>query len=143
MDNCPGDLTSEVLDVLTMAQVRIVAFAPHTTHIFQLLDLRLFVPFRRVGKHHLPFNDLRSTSRFIYGLYMHFKKALIPASIWATFGGIGVEFGRATVPYRVIFVSEKLRESKGSKEFWAIDFRLDALPTQRRSCRFDWLNKPD
>jgi hypothetical protein len=45
MDNCPLDLISEVVDMLTTTGVRIVTFTPHATHIFQLLDLTSFGTF--------------------------------------------------------------------------------------------------
>jgi hypothetical protein len=76
MDNYPGHLTSEMMDMPTTA-----TFALHTAHIFQLLDLTLFGTFKRVGEYHLPFDDLTSTSSFIDRLYMDFKRTSIPANI--------------------------------------------------------------
>lgn len=143
MDNCPSHLTSEVITLLTTARVRVVTFAPHTTHIFQLLDLTLFGAFKRVGQYQLPFDDITTTSRFIYRLYIDFLRTLTPPNIWAAFGAIGVEFDVTQTPYRVIFHPEKLQESKGFKELWDIDFPLDALSTRRRRSPFGWLNKPE
>jgi hypothetical protein len=42
MDNCSPHMDDAVIAVLTRQPVRVVTFAPHTTHIFQLLDLVLF-----------------------------------------------------------------------------------------------------
>jgi hypothetical protein len=42
MDNCSAHISDEVVAVLTEARVRIITFAPHTTQIFQVLDLVLF-----------------------------------------------------------------------------------------------------
>jgi hypothetical protein len=74
MDNYPNHITKEVIDMLTAARVRVVTFAPHTTHIFQLLELTLFGSFKRVAKYELPFTDVNSASRFIYRVYMDFKR---------------------------------------------------------------------
>jgi hypothetical protein len=74
IDNCAGHFISEVMDMFTTARVGIVAFVLYTRQILQFLDLTLFGTFKRVGKYHWPFNNLRSTFRFIYRLYMNFKK---------------------------------------------------------------------
>jgi hypothetical protein len=66
MNNCLSHLSSDMMDMFTTAKVRMVVCARNATHIFQLLDLTLFVTFKWVGKHHLAFDDLMSTSRFIY-----------------------------------------------------------------------------
>jgi hypothetical protein len=42
MDNCLRHISDDVVAVLTHARVRIITFAPHTTHIFQMLDVVLF-----------------------------------------------------------------------------------------------------
>jgi hypothetical protein len=41
MDNCPSHLTDHVIHLLTEAPVHVIAFAPHTTQIFQVLDVPL------------------------------------------------------------------------------------------------------
>jgi hypothetical protein len=66
MNNSLSHLSSDMMDMFTTAKVRMVVFARNATHIFQLLDLKLFVIFKWVTKHHLAFDDLMSTSRFIY-----------------------------------------------------------------------------
>jgi hypothetical protein len=76
MDSCSNHLATQVTDMLTTARVQIITFAPHTTHIFQLLDMALFGTFEQVGKYHLPVNGLGMTSRFLYRLYMDFKRML-------------------------------------------------------------------
>jgi hypothetical protein len=42
MDNCSPHISDDVVAVLTHARVRIITFATHTAHIFQMLDLVLF-----------------------------------------------------------------------------------------------------
>jgi hypothetical protein len=139
--NCPSYLTSEVMDVLTTAMVRIATFTSRTTHIFQLLDLTPLGTFNRVGKYHVPFGDLTSTLCFIHRFSKDFKRTAMPADIWVAFGGIGIESDIITVPYRVMFHSEKLKESKGFEERSEIDLPLAILSTRQRNFRFGWLNK--
>jgi hypothetical protein len=47
MDNCSAHVTDDVIRLLTETRVRVIAFAPHTTHIFQILDLALFGVLKR------------------------------------------------------------------------------------------------
>jgi hypothetical protein len=57
MDNCSPHFTPAALELLTGARVRIIPFAPHTTHIFQVLDLALFGVLKRRGQYRFPFGD--------------------------------------------------------------------------------------
>jgi hypothetical protein len=47
---------------------------------------------------------------------MDLKRTPTSANIWEAFGEIGIMFDLTTVPYRVIFHSEKLRDFKRFKE---------------------------
>jgi hypothetical protein len=50
MDNRSFHVTDDVIRLLTEARERVITFAPHTTQIFQILDLKLFgVLKRRMG----------------------------------------------------------------------------------------------
>jgi hypothetical protein len=49
MDNCSPHLTPVAVELLISARIRIITFAPHTTHIFQVLDLALFSVLKRRG----------------------------------------------------------------------------------------------
>jgi hypothetical protein len=61
MDYCPSHVKQEVLGILTAATVRIIIFASHTAHIFQVLDLTLFGAFRTA-------HNINRRSRPIIGL---------------------------------------------------------------------------
>jgi hypothetical protein len=111
MDNCPSHLTSDVIYLLNTARVRVVAFAPHTTQIFQSLDLAVFGTFKRERKYHLPFSDLGTTVNFVCNVYLKMTKTLTATNIWAAFQVIGAMFDRENIPCRIVFHREKLRES--------------------------------
>jgi hypothetical protein len=42
IDHCSCHITSDMMDLLTAGRVRVVTFAPHTTHIFQMINLAYF-----------------------------------------------------------------------------------------------------
>jgi hypothetical protein len=92
MDSCRPHVTQEVLDFLTEACVRVVTFAPHTTNIFQILDLTLFGVFKRQRQYRLPFETENHTSNFLLNIYKDFLSTMIDTNIWTAFRGIGLSF---------------------------------------------------
>ena len=143
MDNCPAHVTQEVLDLLTEARVRVVTFAPHTTNIFQALDLTLFGVLKRHGQYQLPFNNENRTADFIFKTYKDFRLTMIDTNIWGAFRGIGLSFHDIDDVRRVLFDEITLRESRGFKELWMIDYPPDKLSLRRRNAKFGWINKQD
>jgi hypothetical protein len=57
MDHCPSHVGEEVSTILRDSRVRIITWPPHTTHVFQELDLCLFGVLKRRGQYRLPFDD--------------------------------------------------------------------------------------
>jgi hypothetical protein len=64
LDNCPSHLASDMMDMFTAAKVRMVALTRIKTHL-PTPRFGIICTSKRVGKHHMPFDDLTSTSRFI------------------------------------------------------------------------------
>jgi hypothetical protein len=61
MDNCPAHLIDEMMSLLIEASLRVIAFAPYTTQIFQVLDLTLSRILRRCPRYELSFRDDKAT----------------------------------------------------------------------------------
>jgi hypothetical protein len=131
-----------VIGILTEARVRVITFAPHTTQIFQILDLTLFGVLKRQPRYDLPFDDDTATVKFIMKVYRDFKETMVEPNIWAAFQAIGFEYDTAAEPYRLLFNGEKLRESKGFQELWMIHFPLDQLSVRQHAVNFGWINQP-
>jgi hypothetical protein len=109
MDNCPSHVTREVIGILTEARVRVITFAPHTTQIFQILDLTLFGVLKHQPRYDLPFDDEAAAVKFIMKVYRDFKKTMVEPNIWAAFQAIGFEYDTVAEPYQLLFNEEKLR----------------------------------
>jgi hypothetical protein len=77
MDNCSPRLTPVLIDLLSETRVRIVTFAPHTTQIFQVLDLTLFGVLKRRGQYHFPFGYDAGNARFIKKVTRDFLSTII------------------------------------------------------------------
>ena len=142
MDNCSPHLTGRVLELLSAAHVRVVTFAPHTTQIFQVLDLSLFGVLKQREKYHLPFDEDSGTVHFISKVYHDFRSTMTDANIWGAFRGIGITYEMVNGVQRVSFSEMKLRESVGFRELWDIDFPLEGLSVRRQRSKFGWINRP-
>jgi hypothetical protein len=51
MDNCSGHISSAVIELLSQRRVKAVSFPPHTSGLFQILDLVFFRVSKLVKKH--------------------------------------------------------------------------------------------
>jgi hypothetical protein len=143
MDSCPSHVTHDVIGLLAEAPVRIITFAPHTTQIFQVLDLTLFGVLKRRLGYELPFEDEKETVKFIMKVYHGFNQTMVEHNICRAFWAIGFEFDIEEEPYRLLFKEEKLRQIEGFRELWSIDFPLDQLSSGRQNIRFGWINKQE
>jgi hypothetical protein len=81
MDKCPSHVTDDIIAVLTEARVSVTTFAPHTTQIFQVLDVTLFGVLKRRLGYELPFEDEKETVRFIMKVYHDFKQTMVELNI--------------------------------------------------------------
>jgi hypothetical protein len=68
---------------------------------------------------------------------------MIDTNIWGAFRGIGLSFHDIDDVRRVLFEEINLRESRGFKELWMIDYPPDKLSLRRRNATFGWINKQD
>jgi hypothetical protein len=143
MDNCPSHVTDVILTLLRDAKVRVITWPPHTTQIFQQLDISLFGVLKQRGQYKLPFDDDQSTSDFLFRTYRTFKQTMVEANIWGAFHEAGFEFDVGHEPYRIQFDEEKLRRTRAFQEIWSLDFPLESLSTRRRNAKFGWINQAE
>jgi hypothetical protein len=130
MGNCSAHASDDVIRILTEGSVRVITFAPHTTQIFQVLDLTLFGVLKRRPRYELPFDDDNATVRFIMKGYHDFGQTTIRSNIWGAFRALRLGFNVRSVPYRRLVDEMKLRESAGFQERSSVDFPLDQLSGQ-------------
>jgi hypothetical protein len=97
MDNCSAHLTDDVIRLLTGARVRVITFAPHTTQIFDVLDLMHFGVFKRRPRYELPLERDNATVTFIMKGYCDFAETINLPNVWGAFDALGLVFhtGRA------------------------------------------------
>jgi hypothetical protein len=144
MGNCSSHITPRVIELLSTARVRVVAFAPHATQIFQVLDLTLFGVLKRRGQYQLPLEEDSGSTRFIRKVHHDFRMTItmIEPNICGAFRAIGVKYSVVYGVRRVSVDEMTLRESEGVRKLWDIDFPVGNLSPRRQGCKFDWINEP-
>jgi hypothetical protein len=139
MDDCSPHITPAVIELLSTARMRVVVvtFAPHTTQLFQVLDLTLFGVLKRRGQEQLPLEDDAGRARFIRKVYHDFRMTMmmIEPNIWGALRGIGFKYSVVYRAQRVSFDEMTLRKSEGFKELWDIDCPVGNLWPRRESCK--------
>jgi hypothetical protein len=88
IDNCSPHVSNGVIAVLTNARVRVITFAPHTTHVFQMLDVVLFGALKKRVSGLKMWNEESGTVAFIIKLYHDFKQTMMDVNIWGAFSTI-------------------------------------------------------
>jgi hypothetical protein len=145
MAHYSADVSDDVIHILTEARVCVITFAPHTTQIFQVLDLTLFGVLKRCPRYELPFDENNATAKVITNVYHKITQTMVRPNVWGTFRALALEFEFDTrrEPYELLFDDVKLREGAGFHELCSVDFPLDQISGRRRTDRFDRINKPE
>jgi hypothetical protein len=69
MDKCFLHVQAETLQTLSDHDVKVITFPPHTTHIFQCLDLSLFGNFKKKKNYNLALESVEHTAGFIKRIF--------------------------------------------------------------------------
>jgi hypothetical protein len=81
-------MSDAVMAVLTREHVRVITFATHTTHIFQLLDLVLFGGLKKRATRRSTFDEEQPAAAFIIRVYHDFRETIVEVNIWSAFSAI-------------------------------------------------------
>jgi hypothetical protein len=143
MDNCSPHIADGVIAILTRVRVRVITFASHTTHIFQMLDVMLFGAMKKHAIGLETLDEEQPAAAFLLKVYHDFKQTMIEVNIWGAFAAIGFSYDIAQNLYGLVFNKEKLRQSPGFVELWERDTPLESLSKRRREAKFGWINEPE
>jgi hypothetical protein len=111
MNNCSAHVTDDVIHFLIEAGVRVMTIAPHTTQIFQVLDLTIFRALNTRPRYELPFDENNATVKAIMKVYHDFTQTMARPNVWGIFRALGFEFefDPRREPYELLFDEVKLR----------------------------------
>jgi hypothetical protein len=109
IDNCSNYILDDAIAILIRERVRIITFAPHVIHMFQMFDVKLF---GALEKHATSFETLDEESQaaaFFLKVYRDFKQMMVEVNIWGAFAAIGFIHDIYQIPYGPLFDKEKFR----------------------------------
>jgi hypothetical protein len=113
MNNCSVHVRPDTLQTLANHHVKGRAFAPHTSYIFQNLDLSLFGNFKKRMNHKLPLESDEITADFIKYILHMMKQTIVPDNVRDAFIQIGLRYNIETSLYVLLFERDVLRQSPG------------------------------
>jgi hypothetical protein len=141
MDNCSCYVFDDFIELLSRARVKIIIFAHHTTHIFQMLDVVFFEALEKHATGLGTLDEEQPAAAFIIKVYHDFKQTMVETNIWSTFAAIGFTHDIEQSPYGLLFDEEKFQQSPCFRELWDYKVLMESLSRRRRKARFGWIQK--
>jgi hypothetical protein len=71
-----------IITILAREPARIITFVPHTTHVFQMLDVMLFNALQKHATSLDMLDEEPRTAAFILKIYCDFKQMMVEINIW-------------------------------------------------------------
>jgi hypothetical protein len=143
MHNCSPHMSDGLVALPTSVRMGIITFAPHTTQIFQMLDIVLFGAFKKLATGLKSLDEEEPAGAFLLKVYHDFKQTMGEANISRAFAAIGFICDIEQSPYGLFFDEEKFRQSLGFVQLSDRDTPLDSLSRHRQATMFGWINKPE
>jgi hypothetical protein len=143
MDNCSIQTRPEVLKMLRERDVKVRTFPPHTSQVFQALDLSLFSVVKQKLQYQLPLGNDDQLLTFIQKVLHLLKQMFVRDNVRNAFKMLGFEFNITKSPYILLLREEKLRASQGFRDIRDADHPLDQRWKRRREVRYGWINQDE
>jgi hypothetical protein len=127
---------------LAIHGIFLITYPPHTSHIFQVLDLLLFGRLRAIKKQVLRDLTLGRDFDYVMRIFRAYEQVTTSVIVRSSWEKAGFGFERRDGTMYLCFNEAKLRESPEFCELWGIDYPEGKLSTRRRQQRWGWLNEP-
>jgi hypothetical protein len=141
MDNCSVHVQGDTLQMLADHRVKVLKFPPHTTHIFQSLDLSLFGNFKKRMNYRLSLETDETMACFIKRIFHMMEWNLVEDNVRSSFMQLGLTYDINTILYVCIFNEHVRRQSPEFISFWERDYPVEKLSQRRPNATFGWINK--
>jgi transposase len=141
MDNCSSHLAQTIIDLLSLHQIKVITFPPHTTGIFQMLDLVLFGAFKNYKSRLSKDPSLPVPADHVLRMFKALELAGASSTVRASFSRAGFVYDKAPDgTYILGFDERRIRESSEFQEVWKLNYPLERLSPRRRASRWGFLN---
>jgi hypothetical protein len=91
MNNSSIHLQREILQMLAEHRVKVVTFPPHTSPIFQRVDVRLFGSFEKQMQDRVSWDSDETTAGFIKRISDMMKQTLVKENVRSAFTGFDLQ----------------------------------------------------
>jgi hypothetical protein len=131
MDNCLIHVQAETWQMLADHRVKVITLPPHTTLIFECLDLSLFGKFKKKMNDKLAVEGDEYTVGFIKRIFHLTKQTFVEDNVRSAFMQLGLQCNIEATPYLLHFDEGVLRESAGFTSLWESDYPAEKVSYRR------------
>ena len=107
-DNCSSHINDDILKDMAQRNIRIITFPPHSSHLFQPLDLVTFGGFKIFLKNNMRQKSNASQTDIITETIKALQMAIIPINNLSAFNRAGLKINTKTIPNRCEVDTKKL-----------------------------------
>jgi hypothetical protein len=140
-DNCKTHCSEELLKKLARHGILVLTYPPHTSHVFQVLDVLLFGILKRAKKFERRDDRLAPEVDHILRLFRAYEKATTSTTMRMSWDRAGFDFERRDGTTYLAINEARIRESLGFREIWELDAHPGRLTERRLSQNWGWINE--
>jgi hypothetical protein len=115
-DNRSVHCSNELLGNLTRCGILVITYPPHTSHIFQVLDVLLFGILKKVKKYHRRDHTLRREVNHVLRLFRAYEQATASMTIKASWLKTGFDYETRDAATYLTVNETKIRQSDAFRE---------------------------
>ncbi|OHT08942.1 hypothetical protein TRFO_22367 [Tritrichomonas foetus] len=140
MDNLSSHISDRVMEELSPNNIYIITFPPHTSHIFQVLDVSIFGILKNYLKS-LPHKaSLHVQVDLCWRTFRAFELATCSTTIRSAFEKTGFII-QHTNSKKIEINEEKIRNSSDFKELFQKNIQIENISQRRRSAKWGFVNQ--
>jgi hypothetical protein len=140
-DNCSIHCSDSILERFAEKGVALITYPPHTSNIFQVLDVLLFAQLKSAKKY-IPRNDGAPPGiDHLVRIFKAYETVTTSTTVRNSWAKAGFEHcQRDGVSYLVIN-DGKIRDSPEFSEVWRKNFPIERLSARRRATKWGFMNR--
>jgi hypothetical protein len=140
-DNCASHCSDAILRELARNEILVPTYTPHTSHLFQVLDVLLFGRLK-VFKKYLPKNDNEDREiDHTLRIFRAYKAVTTSMMIRASWEKAGFSYHQRDGTFDLAVDEGRIRGAPNFCEIWERSYPTKSLSAQKRSQKWGWVNQ--
>jgi hypothetical protein len=140
-DNCSAHMSNSMLEKLARNGVLVLTCPPHTSHMFQVLDVLLFGFVKRSKKYQIRDDTLPMHVDHTLRPFRVHEAAMRSTTIRAAWRQAGFEYENRNITTYLSINEGQIRESRDFREIWMFDHHESPLSARRQKQKWGWINE--